>query len=84
MAKKQTIEETVEELTLETVEVEETVEEVTVEETTPATHTVKHGETLVSISELYRGEESNYSYAKKLKTLNNNKHLTSGTTITLP
>ena len=50
----------------------------------PKTHTVTYGETLPSIAELYRGTESNYSYAQKLKILNANKHLTSGTVLTLP
>jgi len=77
MAKKQSIEEIVTEQT----ETDVTVEEVTVD---AATHTVTYGETLPSIAELYRGNESNYSYAQKLKKLNANKHLTSGTVLTLP
>lgn len=85
MAKKQSIEEIVTEQTETDVTVEEetvdTVEEVTVD---AATHTVTYGETLPSIAELYRGNESNYSYAQKLKKLNANKHLTSGTVLTLP
>ena len=76
MAKKQSIEELV-------TEQAETVEE-TVTVNAPKTHTVTYGETLPSIAELYRGTESNYSYAQKLKMLNANKHLTSGTVLTLP
>ena len=48
------------------------------------THIVTYGETYPSIAELYRGSETNYAYAKKLKALNAKKHLTSGTVLTLP
>jgi len=48
------------------------------------THIVTYGETWVSISEMYKGKQSNYTYAKQLKAANSNKHLTSGTVLTLP
>lgn len=78
MAKKKTIEEVV----IEQTETETVISEVIDE--TPKTHTVSYGETWVSISELYKGKETNNSYAKKLTELNGNKNLTNGSIITLP
>lgn len=77
MAKKQNIEELVAEQT------ETVTEEVAVKETVEAnTHTVSDGETWVSISELYRGSQSNKAYAQELIAKNGDK-LTKGAIIKL-